>query len=106
VTRTELRRAGWIAIGWLGIYAAALGVLYLVGPFYILLVALLALVLARLRVLDHFITGVACLLIGSQIVDQMFKGSLGASLILGSILAMTIASAKLGRIAGRRVWKN
>jgi hypothetical protein len=102
----ELRRAGWVAIGWLGIYAAAIGVAYLVGPIYILLVLLAALVLARLRQLDHLIAVVACVLIGPWVVVQLLDGSTGGSFILGSVLAMTLAAAKLGRIAGHRIWKN
>ena len=106
MTQTELRRAGWIAIGWLGIYAAAIGVAYIIGPFYILFVALVALCLARVRRLDHVITVVACVLVGPWIVFQFLDGSTGGSFILATLLAMTLASAKLGRVAGHRIWKN
>src|SRR5438045_9781559 len=106
MTLTEMRRACWIAIGWLGIYAAAIGVAYIIGPFYILVAALVALCLARLRRLDHLITVVACVLLGPWVVFQFLDGSTAGSFILASALAMTLASAKLGRVAGHRMWKN
>jgi hypothetical protein len=109
----ETRRIGWIVVGLVGLPGAALGAFYLVGPIYLIVIALVALVLSRWSSLDHLIVALASMVWAYKVIDTMVQGGrlnghgigLPWSLVLlTSGLAMTAAAAKLGRIAGIRSW--
>ena len=84
--------------------------LYIVGPIWILLVAILSMFLARFSRLDHAFAalGIVALLLlfislGQQTTDRSqgrLEWFLKWSVFYLSLYAMTIAAAKLGRIAG------
>jgi hypothetical protein len=86
----------------------------LVVLIWIAVVGMLALVLARWRVLDHLITVLTLGLLPLAILDTARLAAdrahsrgqwfIGWTLLWMSIAAMTICAAKLGRIAGYAVW--
>jgi hypothetical protein len=113
VVDEEVRRVAWIVVGFAALPAAALGAAYLVGPIYLVVIGLVALLLSRWSSLDHLIAGIAGLVWAYLVVDSMGNGGrlnghgvgLPWSLVLlTSGLAMTVAAAKLGRMAGARLW--
>lgn len=95
----------------MGLPGAALGAFYLVGPIYLIVIAMAALVLSRWSSFDHLIVALASIAWAYKVIDTMGQGGgpgehgIDLNLVLlTSGLAMTAAEAKIGRLAGARLW--
>lgn len=114
---TKLRQSAWVALGVVAVPAAFLGTLLLVAPFWVGIVATVALVMAKWRMFDHLITALAVgVLLPAGLIDTARQAAnryhspgewfIGWSLLWISITALTVCAAKLGRKAGHAAWEH